>query len=200
MPFTIAESFHVQAEPDAVWRYLIDPARVVQCLPGAELTEAKDERTFLGKVKIKVGPVVAAYGGTATLMEVDVAQRLVRLVAEGQESGGAGSARMTMTSQVAAAAGGGADVTVHADLDVAGKIVQFGRGMIDTVNKQLFRQFTECMRQTLEQSAEPALAPALAPADATRVAAAPPAARPLPIIPLVLRAIWSSIVRLFRGA
>lgn len=231
MAFRIEENFHVDAPQDTVWRWLIDPRQVVQCLPGAELTEAQDDRTFLGRVKVKVGPVVAAYNGKATLADVDDAAHRVRITAEGRETQGAGSARMTMTSDVVASPAGGSDVRVEAELDIAGKIVQFGRGMIETVNKQLFRQFVDCAKARLEAPASsarpestaapvesasaigdrppstgapverPGSSPAAmaspvppvppAAADATRVA------EPVRILPLIFRALWQSLARLF---
>lgn len=171
MSLRIEETFRLQAPPDHVWAYLVDPRRVVTCLPGAELTAVESETTFLGKVKVKVGPVVAAYSGKVVITERDDAARVVKLVGEGRESGGAGSAKMTMTSTLAALPEGGTEVRVVADLDIVGKLVQFGRGMIESVNKQLFKQFTDCVRATLE-------APAAAP-----VAIAAPTAEPSPPAP-----------------
>ena len=212
MAFKIEESFHIDAPVDRVWHYLIDPRQVVECLPGAELTEAQDDQTFLGKVKVKVGPVVAGYNGKAQLTEVNEREHRVQIVAEGRESAGAGSAKMTMTSLVAASPAGGCDVKVEAELDVAGKIVQFGRGMIETVNKQLFRQFTDCAKARLEVAEQPAatVVPPAAPADATRVAGAssasagfapssrPTAAQakaPVRVLPLIFQALGATLGR-----
>ena len=50
MAFKIEEKFEVQAPVERVWQYLIDPKRVVDCLPGAELLEQKDDQTFLGAI------------------------------------------------------------------------------------------------------------------------------------------------------
>ena len=155
MAFKIEEQFQVRAPVDRVWRYLTDPRQVVHCLPGAELTEEQGDRTYLGRVKVKVGPVTAAYSGRAQMTEVNDAERVVRITAEGKESGGAGSAKMRMASFVTAAPGGAAaaEVRVEAEVDVAGKIVQFGRGMIEAVSKQLFAQFAACVKRQLEGEA-----------------------------------------------
>jgi uncharacterized protein len=214
MAFGIKETFRVQAPVDRVWRYLVDPKQVVNCLPGAELTADEGERVYSGKVKVKVGPVTASYAGRARLTEVNEAEHVVRMDAEGRESGGAGSAKLRMTSRVAAHPEGGAEVRVEAEVDVAGKIVQFGRGMIEAVSKQLFKEFVICVRTTLEaptQSAavsspraqasaataspgEQHAAPA-ARADNTRVAQPTGAttAKPVSVVPLVLRAIWATL-------
>jgi len=149
MAIRIEEVFEIQAHPDRVWSYLTDPRQVVNCLPGAELTSVQDETTFLGRVKVKVGPISTSYAGKVILTERDDANRVVKMTGEGRESGGAGSAKMTMTSSVVALANGSSEVRVVADIDVVGRIAQFGRGMIESVNKQMFKQFTECVRATL---------------------------------------------------
>jgi carbon monoxide dehydrogenase subunit G len=153
MALRIEETFDVRAPEDLVWRWLADPQQVVHCLPGAELTEARDERTFAGKVKVKVGPVTIVYDGVATIEELDDAARRIRMRAEGKEAAGSGSARMTMTTTLERNAAGGVMVRVVADVDVVGRIVQFGRGMIESVSKQIFRQFADCVSATLEPRA-----------------------------------------------
>ena len=153
MSIRVEEVFEIQAHPDRVWDYLTDPRQVVNCLPGAELTSVQDEKTFLGRVKVKVGPISTAYAGKVILTERDETNRVVKMTGEGRESGGAGSAKMTMTSSVVGLATGITEVRVTADIDIVGRIAQFGRGMIESVNKQMFKQFTECVRATLASSA-----------------------------------------------
>ena len=150
MPLKTEETFQLRAPADRVWSYLIDPRHVVSCLPGAELTSVQDESTFLGKVKVKVGPVVAAYSGKVVITERDDVARVVRMVGEGKEGAGGGSAKVAITSTVVELPGGVTEVRVTADLDIVGKIAQFGRGMIESVNRQMFRQFADCVRATLE--------------------------------------------------
>lgn len=172
MSLTINETFRVDAPPDRVWQFLKNPADVVTCLPGAELTETIDAQTYGGKVKVKVGPITAAYAGKAILTQVDDHARRMQIVGEGKESGGSGSARLTMTGVVTPLADGGSEVSVDAVVDVAGRVMQFGRGLIESVNKQLFRQFAQAVQTKL---ATPAPSPDVGgAAGAGRVAAAPP--------------------------
>ncbi len=167
MGIAIQERFEIAAPPERVWEYLIDAARVVRCLPGAELLETAADGSFVGRVKVKVGPVVAAYRGKARFVELDPAARRARLTGEGQEASGAGSARMVMTSAIAALPGGGSAVQVDVDVDVVGKLAQFGRGMIEEVSRQLFKQFAACVRAALEPAAEAAASSRAAGAPAT---------------------------------
>lgn len=208
MSLKIEETFQVKAPVARVWAYLSDPRQVVKCLPGAELTSVEGDTTFLGKVKVKVGPVIAAYNGKVTITERDDAAHVVKLLGDGRDASGGGSAKMTMTSTLAALGDGGTEVRVSADLDIVGKLAQFGRGMIESVNKQMFKQFTDCLRATLEtppvEPATAAAAPAAAPADAT--SAPPPAVSPVGgtapvrLLPIVLRAAWENLVGALRGS
>jgi uncharacterized protein len=216
MAMRTEETFAVKAPATAVWAFLVDPRRVVTCLPGAELTAVVDDRTFDGQVRVKVGAMTIAYRGCVRLAELDQPNLVARMSAEGREGGGAGFAKMTMESRLTALPGGGTEVTVRADVDVAGRLVQLGRGMLEQVSHQLFQQFAACVRATLEAEARAGGAEATAPegsgaavfgaplahgADARAYAAAtglPARAGPLKLVPLLMRALWAWALSLFR--
>jgi len=192
MAFKIEERFEVQAPVERVWKYLIDPQRVVDCLPGAQLLEQKDDQTFLGAIKVKVGPLSMSYKGQAKFTELNELTHQVRMVGDAREVTGSGSTKVSMLSTVVPLASGGSEVSVNADVELAGKIVQFGRGMIEEVSRQMFRQFSTCVKQHLEITEDPAPVangPVTAPTEAKAVAAAP----------LAFRAVWAIIVRFFEG-
>ncbi|MGW6159384.1 SRPBCC domain-containing protein, partial [Streptomyces sp. NPDC055144] len=53
----------VKAPPDEVFALISDIQRVASCMPGAAL-EGQDGDLWRGAVKVKVGPITAAYAGT----------------------------------------------------------------------------------------------------------------------------------------
>ena len=192
MAFKIEQKFEVQAPVERVWKYLTDPKRVVECLPGAELLEQKDDQTFLGAIKVKVGPLSMSYKGQAKFTEINEETHQVRMVGDAREVTGSGSTKVSMLSTVVPLATGGSEVSVNADVELVGKIVQFGRGMIEEVSRQMFRQFSECVKQHLEIAEDPHPPPNPGPEvhnETKAVAAAP----------LAFRAIWAIIVRFFQG-
>lgn len=211
MAFKITERFEVQAPVERVWKYLIDPASVVQCLPGAELLESQDERTFTGQIKVKVGPLSMSYKGKGTFTEMNDETHTVRMVGEAREVGGSGSTKVTMVSVVTALDGGGSQVSVDAEINLVGRIVQFGRGMIEEVSRQMFRQFAVCVKGRLEveepphhfssstgsepaASAEPSASSAAEPLKTTASAEA----KPISAASVGFRAMWAIITRFFR--
>ena len=192
MAFKIEERFEVQAPVERVWKYLIDPKRVVECLPGAELIEQKDEHTFLGAIKVKVGPLSMSYKGQAKLTEINEQTHQVRMVGDAREVSGSGSTKVSMLSTVSPLANGGSEVLVNADIDLVGKIVQFGRGMIQEVSRQMFRQFSTCVKKHLEVAEEP-------PSPQHEPENEPPEPEPKAVAaaPLAFRALWALIARFF---
>ncbi len=195
MAIRIEERFVVNAPVERVWAFLVDPRRVAACVPGARLTEVVDERTFHGDVTVKLGAVTVSYRSRIDVAELDAAAHCVKMTGEGRESAGTGAARMTMQSRVTPAPGGGSEVLVEADLDVVGRIVQLGRGIIEQVAHQLFGQFASCVRARLEADAEATAHGGGSRADA---AAEPSHAPPLRTLPLLMRALWAWFVLLFR--
>jgi uncharacterized protein len=189
MPITLTESFRVNAPIDRVWPYLTDPRRVAACLPGAEITEMENARAFRGTIKVKVGPVTVTYKGRGELAEVDESRHFVRVVGSGRDpaTGGADTASMRMTSTLRAD-GGATQVRVEASVDLGGRLMQFGRGMVQEVSRQLFAQFATCVRTALETP--------LARGDITS-GQGPAPVRPVRALPLMFRAAWGSIRRRF---
>lgn len=161
----IEEKVVIAAPVEAVWRFLLNPERVVLCLPGAAYDGKESEHVFLGHIKVKVGPVTTLFAGKATMSEIDDAARSLRITGEGKDKNGAGTAKMTMRGKVAEIEGG-AELTIDAEVDIAGKLVTFGRGLIQAVSAQLFKQFSaraqELLAAETAQSAAAEAAPAAA--------------------------------------
>lgn len=132
-----------------MFAYLLDVNRVVMCVPGAELTEVVDQTTYKGKVKIKVGPITVAYSGTARIANRNEAERSATLQAEGRETTGPGSARATAQMKVEPGDGGSV-VKIVTDYSVAGRVAQFGRGVMEDVSRRLVNDMAACIKANVE--------------------------------------------------
>ena len=126
---------------------LTDVPRIAPCLPGAELKEV-DGDDYKGVVRVKVGPISAQYSGVARFVEQDERAGRAVLSAEGRDTRGAGNARATITATLTPD-GDGTQVTVVTDLDVTGRVAQFGRSVLADVSTKLMEQFAECLSEQL---------------------------------------------------
>jgi len=145
--------FTVSVPVELAWQALTDLAEVSLCLPGARLTGVEGE-TYNGEVRVKVGPVVSEYAGTAQFAERDDTAHRAVIDAKGRESRGAGNASAVITMQLRAE-GLRTVVSVDTDLKISGKIAQLGGGMIAEVSQKLLGQFAECLESKF---ADPAAA------------------------------------------
>ncbi|MEV0590133.1 SRPBCC family protein [Nonomuraea cavernae] len=168
----IDNEFTVGVPVERAWEVLTDLEAIAPCMPGAQLTGVEDE-VYTGKIKVKVGPVVSQYAGTARFLEKDAVNHRAIIDAKGRDSRGAGNASAVITAHLRAD-GDHTVVTVNTDLKISGKIAQLGSGMIKEVSTKLLGQFVTCLESKLTASApvtDPAPAtdpaPVTAPASAT---------------------------------
>ena len=206
-------SFEVPCGVDDAWPLLLDVERIAPCLPGAQLDEI-DGGDHRGTVKVKIGPITANYKGTAVFVERDDEAHRVVISASGRDARGAGSADAVITARLEALAEERTQVTVDTELQIKGKVAQFGRGMIAEVSANLMGQFATNLETLLtgEEAAsedvaadgpsvpEPATGDSSDPVDLLAHAAVPVAKRLVPIViativVVALRRWWSSCRR-----
>jgi carbon monoxide dehydrogenase subunit G len=207
----IENEFTVAAPANRLWSHLLDVERIAPCLPGAELTETVDERTWKGKVNMKLGPVSMTFSGTVAIEERDDAAHRIALRAKGMESKGKGAANATVTSWLEPGVGS-TTVKMVADIQLTGAVAQLSRGLLPEVSRKLTQQFADCLQESMLGAGEPSAAVgatepgASEPGASTSSAPSPPAARsaapakatPIGGLGLGLAAIWATIANLFR--
>jgi carbon monoxide dehydrogenase subunit G len=183
----LENSFFVPAPPERAWELLLDVPRVIPCMPGAELTEVVDERTWKAMMKVKLGPISLAFATDVTLAERDDAARRVKLVADAREQRGRGGGRATIESSLAAR-DGGTEVDIVTDMALTGAVAQYGRGIVQDVSAQLVKQFAQCLEAQLDPAETAA---------GDEPPAAPAEAKPVSGLSLGLRALLARLGRLF---
>ena len=185
-------SFEVPLVPEKAWPLLMDIRRIAPCMPGAELTEVIDERTYKGKIAVRLGPVALAFAGVVRFEELDSDKRMARVKAQGSDAKGRGGANATASFRLEAAPGG-SKVLVHTDLALSGAVAQYGRGVgiVQATAAQIMNQFAGNLRAQIASESG-------ADAPAASVPAPPAAAKPISGLALMAKVIWEAIVRWFR--
>ena len=183
----IENEFAIRAPVDRLWAYLLDVERIAPCLPGAELTETIDERSWKGKVNMKLGPVSLSFAGTVAIEERDDEAHRVVLHAKGMEAKGKGAANALVTSWLEP----GGEVTLvkmRADIHLTGSVAQLSRGLLPEVSKRLTQQFADCLQESMAAAEAAAEAPVRPPVKA----------KPISGIRLGFVAISAAIVAFFK--
>ena len=202
MAIELKEEFEVAAPIDEVWKFLMDPQRMIVCLPGASVTEIVDDKQFIGSVKLKIGAITAKYNGTITYTTADQSEYICVMLAEAKEKGG-GTVSGTITTRLVPG-DGIVQATVESCVDMTGRVVQVGRGMIEGVAAVIIGKFVVNIKKTLE-------VPAGEEAPAEGAPAAVPGAESqltpqrldeeddsINVLAVVFKVIWTGIVNFFK--
>ena len=192
----IENEFTVPAPIDHVWAYLLDVERVAPCMPGAELTEVVDDKTWKGKVNMKLGPVSLSFAGTVTMQDRDDQAHKIVLAAKGMEQKGKGAANASVTSWLEDGQGE-THVKMQADIHLTGTVAQLSRGLLPEVSRKLTQQFADCLARSMG-AAEVVATESADVADQVRAEQAPVKAKPIGGFRLGLSAIWVGIKNFFR--
>lgn len=155
----IQNEFTVSAPIQQAWETMLDLERVASCLPGAAIEEATGDE-YQGTMAVKLGPISARYRGTVEIEEADEENHRAVLSASGKETRGQGSASATITT-VMSEENGATRVSVETDMQVTGRVAQFGRGIMQDVASELMNRFSTCVEQEItgEEREQPTEAP-----------------------------------------
>ncbi|MEU0797347.1 2Fe-2S iron-sulfur cluster-binding protein [Amycolatopsis sp. NPDC005961] len=138
---------------DAVWRVVDDISLLARCLPGAELTEDLGEDHYAGRARVSVGPIKLSFKGVAHVVEHDRAGQRLRVLAQGQDTGGAQTqADIVLRTEATAT---GTAMRAEAKVYLTGRIAQFGRALAGDVSRRMFEQFADALREAATSGQAP---------------------------------------------
>jgi carbon monoxide dehydrogenase subunit G len=137
----LVNEFRVDAPLDVAWSVLTDIPKVIDCVPGAGL-DRRDGDDYHAHVAIKVGPVGMTMSGKASVVSRDDAGREMVVRGSARDRRGNGTTEASVRL-LARDDGGRAVVTVTTDLELSGRIAQFGTGVITQVSNRIIGQFAD---------------------------------------------------------
>ena len=169
-------SFTVKATTDEAWQALTDVPRVARCMPGAALDEESSD-PYTGTVKVKVGAVAVKFRGELTFAELDESAHSLQLDCRGKDVRGASGASAMIRMVLAEQSPGTTEVRVTTNLQLSGKVAQFGRGMLQDVSNAILQRFVANLERDLRGETPGAAAwtsdPVATPSEASTATTAP---------------------------
>jgi uncharacterized protein len=149
----ISQQFTVDRSPDLVWSLFQDVPAVADCLPGAELSGEGVDGSYDGKLSVKLGPMTAAFEGTATITP-NPDDRSATIEGKGVDKRGGSRGQVKLDYRIKEA-GTGSVVDIDADVSLSGQAAQFGRtGLINEMSKRLIADFSTCLESKLSAESD----------------------------------------------
>jgi uncharacterized protein len=178
-----SNEIEVSQPPKELFDFLTDVERVAPCLPGASI-DGRDGDDYTGSMKVKVGPITGTYKGKMRFLEQDEDALRAVMSARAAEVNGQGDAEAKITTRIEEAGEDASRIVMETDLQMRGRVAQFGRGAMEKISQRMFDEFARNLEREMSggggasdesQSAEPegGEEPTDAPGEAPRAEAAP---------------------------
>jgi len=124
-----------------LWDYLIVIPNVAQCLPGVEEVLAVDERNYTGSIQVKVGIVKLRLRGKIAVEFIDNERYEACLAVQAADQKISGLVQGKMTLRLSEVSERETRLSVATDLNLLGKIGEFGHGLIKKKGDQMMADF-----------------------------------------------------------
>ncbi len=148
------ESFVVVKPPAIVWDIFADVPAVAACLPGAELTD-HDRESAKGKMTVKLGPILAAFAGSAVIERDDQALRGV-IRGAGSDRGTGSRTKGDVVYRLAPEGDGQTRVSIIVEYSLQGALAQFSRSSLaQDLGRRLVADFAANLNARLTGTAAP---------------------------------------------
>lgn len=153
----ISQEFVVERPPQEVWNFFQDVPAVAHCLPGAELADQNEDGSYEGRVSVKLGPMNAAFEGTATITP-DEPNLSAKIEGKGVDKQGGSRGQVSVVYTIIED-DTGSKVDIDADVTLSGPAAQFGRtGLVNEISKRLISEFVACLEGKLAATSTEAAA------------------------------------------
>lgn len=145
----IENTFVVRAPRDLVWRHIVDPRRMVSCVPGCESIEQTDARNFRATVRIEVGPIKSKFN-LDVVVDVEEPPSVIVSTTRGEEGTRASTLSSTNRLELRALDERTTEVAYSADVTVVGRLGRFGLGMMKKKAESLGASFVRAFTTMVE--------------------------------------------------
>src|SRR6185295_12758810 len=143
----------VDQPPAELFAFLTDVERVAPCLPGASI-DGREGDDYTGSMKVKVGPITGTYKGKMRFLEQDEDALRAVMSARAAEVNGQGDAEAKITTQIESDGDGSSRIRMETDLQMRGRVAQFGRGAMAKISQRMFDEFARNLEREMAGGGE----------------------------------------------
>lgn len=147
-----SQSAIIPSAREPLWDFLMDVPRVAKSLPGVESVEKLDDTTYQGTLKVRVGPISLSLQGKIIVEERDRQNWRAALRAEAADRRAAGAVKGKTSMQLKERGPKETELLMETDVNILGKIGEFGQPIIRKKADQMLQEFVENIKKQLAAS------------------------------------------------
>ncbi len=134
---------------EPLWDFLMDVPKVARSLPGVETVSQIDDTTYQGTLKVRVGPISLNLQGKIIMEQRDRGSWRAALRAEASDRMAAGAVKGKTTMELKEIGPKETELLVETDVNILGKIGEFGQPIIRKKADQMLKEFVENIKKQL---------------------------------------------------
>ncbi len=143
----LSQKIAVGAPADAVWAMVMDIPRAGRCVPGVTRLESAGPDHFVGSLRVQLGPINVVLQGDVTVVARDDATRRASLRVDAKDARLASAVRATI-DLVVLGTSDASELCMDTDVQIAGRIGDFGQPLIQRRSAQILEQFAQCLARS----------------------------------------------------
>jgi len=145
----IEDKFVIRAPRETVWRFMVDPKRILPCIPGCESIAQFGPTRYRATVKLEVGPIKTRFNLEVTI-DLEEPPALIRSTTRGEEGTRASTLSAKSSLALAALDERRTEVAYSSDVSVVGRLGHFGLGIMKKKAQSLGTAFADALNERIE--------------------------------------------------
>ena len=143
----LAHTASLDVPIDRAWSIVSDIPTAAKCVPGVAAVTPAGKDAYKGSLLVQIGPVRLVLDGDLTVTARDDAAHTASLRADAKDTRLGGTVRATVDLALRPN-GSGCALAITSDVQIGGRIGEFGQPMIQRKSDQLLAQFAQCLART----------------------------------------------------
>ncbi len=136
----------IAAPIDRAWVVVMDVPRAAACVPGVAAVTPLGPDRFRGSLLVQIGPVRLVLDGEIAVIARDDGAHTASLRADAKDSRLGGTVRATVEIALRERADG-CELRIASDVQIGGRIGEFGQPVIQRKADSLLAQFARCLAE-----------------------------------------------------
>jgi len=144
----LAQTVTVKAPRDKVWGIVLDVPAAARCVPGVASVRPAGSDRYQGTLAVQIGPVRLVLDGDIAITARDEKAGTASFRADAKDSRVGGAIKATVDLALADRSGA-TDIKIATDLQVLGRLGEFGQPVIKRKADQMMGDFAECLARAV---------------------------------------------------